>query len=55
MAALTRFVARQFATGRWAGDACHLAIARNHGAQRADTLDCLLLKAGSAVSQGIKR
>ena len=53
-----RFI-RQFATGLRAGDALHLAIAKNHGAQQLYTLDQGLLKAGKLlripVSQGIRR
>ena len=47
-----------FATGLRAGDALHLAIARNHGAQAFYTLDRGLLKAAKLVklpaSHGIK-
>lgn len=55
---LAREFLKQFATGLRAGDALHLAIARNHGATKILTLDEGMLKAGKQfklpVSPGIR-
>ncbi|MBS4098268.1 MAG: type II toxin-antitoxin system VapC family toxin [Sulfuricella sp.] len=55
---LAKSFIRQYSTGLRAGDALHLAIAKNHGADLLLTLDKGLLKAGKLmdipVSHGIK-
>lgn len=55
---LAKSFIREYATGLRAGDALHLAIARNHGAGTLLSLDKGLLKAGKllklGVSHGIK-
>lgn len=55
---LAREFLKQFATGLRAGDALHLAIARNHVATKILTLDEGMLKAGKQlklpVSSGIR-
>jgi predicted nucleic acid-binding protein len=51
---LAREYLMRFETGLRAGDALHLAIARNHGASAIYTLDKLFLKAGKLLGLPVR-
>lgn len=52
--ALAKQYVQTYATGLRAGDALHLAIAKNHGAETIYSLDRMLLKAGKVLGLPVR-